>query len=238
MNIKYKVLSKSLYKLVKKEEYWDDKDLDLVDSFAKMIKDEVAKVKRAEIYQAKKNEAIPEITTLVEPIVEQTIIEEPVKKITDSTELLKKIEQNTNIETNIETVPTTLFERIHDEDSIDTKLIKQIELEKIEKVTETPINPNGLHRFIIHIETIGDFIQDTNFQKFMIKKLDNKNFMNDEIVSTTTTYVAVIDEINEYEIRRKITPMLSSVQVFKIMPVAPGYILPQFKDIWNNQTLI
>lgn len=232
MNIKYKVLSKNLYKLVKKEEYWDDKDLDLVDTFAKMIKDEVAKVKRAEIYQAKKNE------TVVEPIIEQPIIEQSVKKITDSSELLKNIEENLNNEDVNETVPTTLFERIHDEDSIDAKLIKQIEQEKIEKTIETQINPSGLHRFIIHIETIGDFIQDTNFQKFMIKKIDNKNFMNDEIINTTTTYVAVIDEINEYEIRRKITPMLSNVQVFKIMQVAPGYILPQFKDLWNNQTLI
>ena len=241
MNIKYKILSKDLYKLVKKEEYWDDKDLDIVDKFAKMIKDEVAKVKRAEIYQAKKAETtVPVINN--EKIIEETVaisgaeVVEQAKKITDATELLKNIVKEPVEET---ANPSTLFERIYDEDSIDAKILADIEkdeLKKQENIIEK--DPNALNRYIIHIETYGDFIQDTKFQKFIASKRTNKDFMTDQVLNTLTTYIAVVDEINEGEIRRKIVPMLDSVHLFKIIPVASHFILPQYASVWNHQTLI
>jgi len=242
MNIKYKILSKDLYKLVKKEEYWDDKDLDIVDKFAKMIKDEVAKVKRAEIYQAKKAETpVPVINN--EETIEETVtisgaeIVEQAKKITDATELLKNIIK----EPEQEETPnaSTLFERIYDEDSIDAKILADIEKDQL-KTQETVVekDPNALNRYIIHVETYGDFIQDTKFQKFISSKRTNKDFMTDQVLNTLTTYVAVVDEINEGEIRRKIVPMLDSVHLFKIIPVASNFVLPQFASVWNHQTLI
>lgn len=238
MNIKYKILSKDLYKLVKKEEYWDDKDLDIVDKFAKMIKDEVAKVKRAEAYLSKKENKKEDIIESVGDEL-KTLDAESGLKITDATELINNIAlSKPKVEDlMLDEKPTTIFERIYDEDELNANILAKKENDE-KKVVVQEIDPNELKRYIIHIETYGEFIQDTKFQKFISNKVNNKDFMTDQVLNTLTTYIAIIDEKNESEIRRKITPMLSSVHVFKIIPVANNFILPQYKNVWNYQTLI
>lgn len=243
MNLKYKILSKDIYKLVKKEEYWDDKDLDLVDKIAKMIKDEVARVKRAEIYLAKKQETVIEEKQETEESVTEipVITKDESKKIIDTSELLSKISlQKEENEENEESkqVPldgTTFLDRIFDEkvllkeDLVKKPAKKQEEIEKL---------PGEFSRFIVHIETYEDFNQDTNFQKFIVSRMNKKDFMTDEVVSTLTTYIAVIDDIDEREIKRKILPLVDGIHLIKCIPVASTYILPQFANVWNHKTLI
>lgn len=238
MNLKYKILSKDIYKLVKKEEYWDDKDLDLVDKIAKMIKDEVARVKRAEIYLAKKNETSIDNKEITNEETSEISNNESTKKIIDTSELLSKIslkheEQEEQKQTPLD--GTTFLDRIFDDK---VKLKEDLIKKQVKKTEEIEKLPGEYNRFIVHIETYDDFNQDTNFQKFMVSRMNKKDFMTDEIVSTLTTYIAVIDDLDEREIKRKIIPLLDSVHLIRCIPVASTYILPQFQSVWNHKTLI
>jgi len=230
MNFNYKELSKTILEATKTK----NKNTDLIEVISDIIRNEVAKIKRADKYKEK-------IKKQQEDLKENKLI------LDNPMDILNKLNDESNDESNVELKIDSLEQRIFQEhDDVDTinifntvsdinKLNNKFKEHKTEKVEEK-INTTNLERFQVRVKINSNLKVKPKFQVFKEPSEDVVG-SNGLVESTFHNFLFFIDSIDEATIRKHMTEIFEPGQMsFDISVVPFDYIPVQYKELWRNQT--
>lgn len=244
MNLKFKELAKEIYSQIKEESKWNKKDLELIEKISKMVKAEVARVKRADKYQEKIGKTItlekPQAMEMPDPNIALTInFVEPKEEdfIGDPNIQIDELDETTGDFFTGKSIHERL---LFDEDQAVTEKLKK-ELVKEEIIEETEVHITDISkvkRYQVNITTYGiPLLKKPNMQLFLTDNTEEKDFKTDKIIRRTKSYVCFIDTDDRELITPEIYKTFGQCQ-FTITKVENDYIPPVYKGIWQNKTIM